>query len=76
MIECWKQEYFASRNLCASTANDCKNDKLMAQKLKQIKIGTYMLYNIGKYSKHKGLREIKLYQEQSKIVLEFIRFSF
>ena len=49
MIECWKQEYFALRNLCASTANDCKNDKLMAQKLKQIKIGTYMLYNIGKY---------------------------
>ena len=40
-IKYWEREFIAQHNLCAPTVTDEENDKTLAQKLKQIKIGTY-----------------------------------
>ena len=42
-IECWELEFIASQNLCAPTVTDQKNHKTIAQKLKRIRIGIYLL---------------------------------
>ena len=41
--ECWEREFIPSCNLCAPTVTDRKTDNTIAQKLKQIKIRTYLL---------------------------------
>ena len=41
-IECWEREAIGSCNLYAPTVTDQKTDNTIVQKLKQIKIGTYL----------------------------------
>ena len=54
----WKREFIASYNLCAPTVTDPKSDKTIAQKLKQIKIGTHLLHKYFKILKTQGMSKI------------------